>query len=445
MEVVFLTKHSKSPKYWRKQFNSHIDQIGNNPDRSLIQGEAFTRKRKIDIPLNCRLIASMNSRSVRQQVQTHCQNKHIHFTESAFCQSRQKFDHSLIKQACLKFTQEVTEESPLYKGKYRLIGVDGSNFPILPNPKEPQNLVFGHGQPHWAIHFNAAYDLENRYYLDYQVQSAQDKNENGAALNFVQQYNHPGVPIWIFDRLYFSYELASQIGQKGQKFLFRMKERNCIPLLPTGHPLDQELDLESSRQLIHTQKAETKSQPETYKYVPRGSVSLVTHEHPTLEFPYRIIIATIETQNEENGQPICTTEYLLTNLSQEEFSTEEIKDLYHRRWNIEVSFRDLKYVLHGKQVHSRSQNEIEQEIDAAVMVYNLISVIAKCSSPRQPGNQYPYQTNRKALTEVVLAFLTGKATQKEVIWTIVNVVLPIRKNRHFKRVKCLSTTTSTWN
>ncbi len=50
----------------------------------------------------------------------------------------------------------------------------------------------------------------------------------------------------------------------------------------------------------------------------------------------------------------------------------------HRGWNIEVSFRDLKYVLNGRQVHSRSQNLIEQEIDTAVMVYNLISVISKC-------------------------------------------------------------------
>ncbi len=99
------------------------------------------------------------------------------------------------------------------------------------------------------------------------------------------------------------------------------------------------------------------------------------------------------------------------------------------------SFRDLKYVLNGRQVHSRSQNLIEQEIDTAVMVYNLISVISKCAQPRQSGQKYCYQTNRKALSSIVLQFLNGKAAQKEVIWTIQNVVLPIRKNRHFRRAK----------
>ena len=441
---MVILAHSKSPKFWRSCFYSTLDQFASDPDRSLIQGEAFTRNRKISLPLTARLIASLSSNSVRQQTLTFCKNNHTDFTESAFCQARQKFDHLILKNASLDFAHHVSCESSLYKGKYRLIGIDGSCFPILPNLEEPQNLVERYPKSSWALHFNAAFDLENHYYLDYQVQSAVDKNEHGAALEFVRQYDHAGVPIWIGDRLYFSYELASQIENRGQKFLFRMKERNCVSLLPADHPLYQEIDFTSSRKLIHTQKASTRNRPDQYKYVPKGSVSLITPEHPELVFSYRIIIAEISTQNEEDGTPVKTMEYLLTNLSDDEFSTREIKELYHLRWNIEVSFRDLKYVLNGKQVHSRKQNLIEQEIDTAVMVYNLISVISKCAKPRQPGQKYRYQTNRKALSSIVLQFLVGKAAQKEVIWTIQNVVVPIRKNRHFKRAKSSTASTSTW-
>ncbi len=244
--------------------------------------------------------------------------------------------------------------------------------------------------------------------------------------------------------MYFSYELATQINQAGHQFLFRMKPRNCEALLPPGHPLNQEIDIVSSRKLIHSQKTFTKSRPDEYKYVPKGSVSLITPDHPELEFSYRIIIVEIESQNEETGEVVKTIEYLLTNLSEDEFSTEDIKELYHLRWGIEVSFRDLKTVLNAEKVHSRSQNLIEQEIDAAVMVFNLISAIAKCASPRQPGGKYKYQTNRKALAFIVLQFLERKATQKEVIQTIQNEILPIRKNRHFKRVKSSTAKTSTW-
>ncbi len=62
----------------------------------------------------------------------------------------------------------------------------------------------------------------------------------------------------------------------------------------------------------------------------------MTADQPELEFPYRIIITEISFQNEEDGTPLRTIEYLLTNLSQEEFSTQEIRELYHLRWNIEV-------------------------------------------------------------------------------------------------------------
>lgn len=179
--------------------------------------------------------------------------------------------------------------------------------------------------------------------------------------------------------------------------------------------------------------------------MPKGSVSLITPDQPELNFPYRIIITEIESYSEKDGTPVKALEYLITNLSKEEFSTEEIKDLYHLRWNIETSFRDFKYVFNGRQIHSRKQNVVEQEIDLAFMVYNLMSVISKCAFPKQPpGGKYEYQTNRKALASVVMEFLAGKATQKEVIWTIENEVLPIRKNRHFKRGKSLSASTSTW-
>ena len=78
----------KSPKDWRDLFTRTIDQIGEDPDRSLIQGEAFICDRKIGLSLNVRLIASVSSASIRQQTQTYCKNHHIEFSVSAFCQSR---------------------------------------------------------------------------------------------------------------------------------------------------------------------------------------------------------------------------------------------------------------------------------------------------------------------------------------------------------------------
>lgn len=40
-----------------------------------------------------------------------------------------------------------------------------------------------------------------------------------------------------------------------------------------------------------------------------------------------------------------TYECLATSLSREEFPLEVIKELYHKRWNIEESFKILKYAI----------------------------------------------------------------------------------------------------
>lgn len=50
-------------------------------------------------------------------------------------------------------------------------------------------------------------------------------------------------------------------------------------------------------------------------------------------------------------------EYLVTNLSREEFSNEDIAALYRKRWDIEVSFRHQKYAIGGIVFHSKKLND----------------------------------------------------------------------------------------
>ena len=65
-----------------------------------------------------------------------------------------------------------------------------------------------------------------------------------------------------------------------------------------------------------------------------------------------------------------TYESIVTNLDKDEFTITEIKELYHRRWEIETSYRDLKYDLDLNTLHSKKRNLIEQEIYARLILYN---------------------------------------------------------------------------
>lgn len=61
-----------------------------------------------------------------------------------------------------------------------------------------------------------------------------------------------------------------------------------------------------------------------------------------------------------------------TNLLEEQFSDEEIGELYLRRWDIEGSFRDLTATLKLEQWHSRKLNGILQEIYALLWLANKV-------------------------------------------------------------------------
>lgn len=84
------------------------------------------------------------------------------------------------------------------------------------------------------------------------------------------------------------------------------------------------------------------------------------------QLPFRIL--KIKLSNE-------TYETIITNLSAEDFPLEEVKRLYSMRWEIETSFRDLKYPLGLLNFHARKTEVVYQEIYAHLMLYNFVSLI----------------------------------------------------------------------
>lgn len=66
----------------------------------------------------------------------------------------------------------------------------------------------------------------------------------------------------------------------------------------------------------------------------------------------------------------------------------EIAQLYERRWQVEVYFRDLKCTLKMKQLRSRSVAGVRKEIVAFVLLYNLVrQVMARAATAQQVDPQ----------------------------------------------------------
>ena len=63
-------------------------------------------------------------------------------------------------------------------------------------------------------------------------------------------------------------------------------------------------------------------------------------------------------------------ETVITNLPPDRFPPPLLRALYHKRWGIETSFRDLKYTLALTHFHAKKRPFIEPEIFAKMTLYN---------------------------------------------------------------------------
>lgn len=68
-------------------------------------------------------------------------------------------------------------------------------------------------------------------------------------------------------------------------------------------------------------------------------------------------------------------ETVITNLPADRFPPPLLRELYHKRWGIETSFRDLKYTLALTHFHAKKRPFIKQEIFSRMTLYNFASLL----------------------------------------------------------------------
>ena len=105
------------------------------------------------------------------------------------------------------------------------------------------------------------------------------------------------------------------------------------------------------------------------------------------------------------------------------------------RWDIETSFRDLKYSIGLTHLHSRKDDLIRQEIYAAIITYNYCSRIASSVEiQKSVKRHYSYKVNfTMAVYLCKLFYRSIKKDFKRLINDISNYTEPVRPGRRDKR------------
>lgn len=389
----------------------------------------FTRKRKLNFKEMIRVLLSMGGKSLKLELMEYFSYDLDTATSAAFVQQREKLLPEAFQFLFHEFTK-VSIPSRTHNG-YRLLAVDGSDLCISHNPDDLATY-FPNGPKAKGfnlLQLNAMYDLCSKVYVDALVLPGREQHERQALIDMVERSSIKEKTIVIADRGYENYTVIEQIKQKGWNYVIRIKDINSNGissglLLPNEESFDEEYNFLLTRR----QTKEIKEHPEEYKIMPSCQKFdyLPVGDKGTYPMNFRIV-----------RFPISESQFevLITNLSEKEFSAEQLKELYHMRWGIETSFRELKYAIGLTNFHAKKVAYITQEIFSRLTMYNFCEIITLHVVIQQKDRKHTYQVNFTMAIAICLQYFKckGDISPPNVEALIQKNILPIRNERRDPR------------
>jgi len=387
----------------------------------------FTRDRKLAFDDVIMIILSMAGCPIREELLDYFDYDINTATSSAFVQARAKVLPEAFEQL-LHLFNNAYPCTETYKG-YRLIAVDGSDLNI---PYDPQDRTTLHKNQHKACslyHINAAYDILNNRYVDLIVQGKTNNYEQKAMWTMAERFPEKKT-IFIADRNYPTWNNMEHIIRSGKYFLIRTKDIHSFNSLLRKFGLpDSEFDMDIHTTLT-TNLTMSLKYPDKFRFLSTSSTfDFFDAENPFYDVSYRVVRFKLDGTDDY--------ECIITNLSRNEFSVEDIKYLYGLRWQEEISFRHLKYSADLSAVHARKRSSILQEIWARAILYNFSFIIIQELAKRKAGRKrkkrkYEYVINKTRAIHLIRDLLLkrkGGSSPPDLEGLISNEILPLRPGR----------------
>lgn len=319
--------------------------------------KAFTRERK----LKCKdlVLYELNKRGLSTKMEILNFNN-INYVENvsapALFKQREKLNPEaftyLIQESLKNFYTNYKKEVKTYKG-YILEAVDGSDFEVPNTPKAREKYNGKQKQQCARVTVSTCYDILNKYTLDTIVEKY-DYSETEMLKQHMETIEKEKIidkykPIVIADRNYRNLSFFYHAIEKNQKFLIRIGTKVYKEETSKMKTADENIEIKYSRDRISYYK---NSDPNLYEYLKKGNTIKI-----------RCIMIVLET-----GE----IEYLLTNLEEDIFSTNDINELYNLRWQTELNYRHLKNDIKIECITSSKEILIKQDVYSQVLVSNIL-------------------------------------------------------------------------
>ena len=310
----------------------------------------FTRESPLGFKNTATIILNSVKKSIKAEVMNYFykQNKEAKVpSRQAFSQAREKISYQAFKEFFEKSCELTieSEEARVWR-RYRVFGIDGTSFMVGEFDKLKE--YFGESTAVDGIamcRLSAVVDILNECIANASV-APFGTGERVLAIEQIEQLKSISNALYLFDRGYWSPELVSAIIRNGQKFLMRLASN-------TG---------------------KTKVTDES------------GNEYALRRYSFVL--------------PSGEVEVLLTNLSQDEVSNDELAALYAKRWGAETKYLELKDRLQIDKFSGESVNVVLQDIYSTLYISNLVAFTCweadEAITERNKGkeNKYEQKANR---------------------------------------------------
>jgi len=276
--------------------------------------------------------------------------------------ARGDFDPNFVKTCFTDLVKEGVScsDMELFKGKYRLCAIDGSDIALDNAPALKKEFgCSGRAKNATTAMASIAYDPLNNWILDaslspYKTSERTAAREHIAAVSALDRSKN----LLILDRGYPSREFMAELINARHKFVMRVRRKFSLDFDAVG-------------------------QDEKVTFVWAGKT-------------YRVRIIKVELSSGE-------TETLVTILSSKTFPTNEAGALYFKRWGIETKFDSLKNRLALENMSDRRPVTVYQDFWATMYIANIFAALQYrtdaiiSTKTVDSGNKYAQKTNETRL------------------------------------------------
>lgn len=386
-----------------------IDELAATPEKYAQRpGKDFTRHRKLGFRQLLIMFITMEGECIREELYTFFGRSTDVPSKAAYYRQMQKLKTCALRNLLFAFNRRL--KNNLYNEKYQLIACDGSSLDIFRNPNDPDTFFKPNNKSpkgYNQVYINACFSILDRRFTNLVIQPGRKRNEYSAFCQMVDGADSNGpTAVYICDRGYASYNNYAHVIENGQCFLIRCTDVKTEALLGYSLKNIRQMDVHVERILSRSKAKKRMSRPElaaSYRYicaeVPMDYLTNIKYEY---DISLRII-------RFETAPGIFVN--LITNLPDYEFDIDDFKSLYHLRWSQENAYRDIKYPLCLRAIHSKKYEYVVKEIWARAILHNFSSEIALHVKIDKPDRKYEYRVNYSEAFKICRDFpasMTGK-------------------------------------